>query len=452
MKYLAILKDSLREALDSTVFYVMIGLSTLVILFVATLSFKPLPAEKTMAKIVDGSLGVLLDFEKNKKLTPGRINDIRVQIGVYRLKKVELLSGTADAPTSEYQLTVAHALGSPEEVAAVRKDSKEALAKIRNHFARAEELGAVRIADIRLLPADEDTAPSEIHFSVMTQPASGTARLWLTQLSLFFGGFPLNGILSHLISGGHLNEMDMPAGIQLFLLTNIVIFFGSLVSILGGVIITSFFIPNMLRKGTIDLLLVKPIHRWLLLIYKYVGGLTFILLNNAFAITGIWLVVGLRSGIWANWFLLLIPILTFFFAILYAVSTFVAVLTRSTVAAILITVGAWFTFFLVGVFDQIIEGNKRDEEQRNVPAEQRIWTNNALGKVVTGLHAILPRTGDLDQLSSLIMQSDFVTGSWEETRKLDTTKLDWGESLLVSAAFIAILLGLSCWWFSSKDY
>ena len=41
MKYFAILKDSLREARDSRVLYVMFALSTAVILVLATISFKP---------------------------------------------------------------------------------------------------------------------------------------------------------------------------------------------------------------------------------------------------------------------------------------------------------------------------------------------------------------------------------------------------------------------------
>ena len=68
----------------------------------------------------------------------------------------------------------------------------------------------------------------------------------------------------------------------------------------------------MLMKGTVDMLLVKPIHRWVLLTYKYVGGLTFVFLNTAYAIVGIWLVVGLKSGVWPTGSLLLILTLTFF--------------------------------------------------------------------------------------------------------------------------------------------
>ena len=54
MKFLAILKDSLREAIDCKVLYVMVGLSCLVTLVVASLSFKPLPAELNMRKLIRG--------------------------------------------------------------------------------------------------------------------------------------------------------------------------------------------------------------------------------------------------------------------------------------------------------------------------------------------------------------------------------------------------------------
>ena len=44
---------------------------------------------------------------------------------------------------------------------------------------------------------------------------------------------------------------------------------------------------------------------------------------------GIWFVLALRSGYWDPSFLLLIPILTFTFGILYAFSTLVAVFTAA---------------------------------------------------------------------------------------------------------------------------
>ncbi len=65
--------------------------------------------------------------------------------------------------------------------------------------------------------------------------------------------------------------------------TGIVAGFGSWIAILIGVVLTAFFVPNMLRKGTVDMLVVKPIHRVTLLLYKYIGGLTFIFLNTVVA-------------------------------------------------------------------------------------------------------------------------------------------------------------------------
>src|SRR6202035_3878906 len=104
-----------------------------------------------------------------------------------------------------------------------------------------------------------------------------TRRIWYMEPSLLLGAAPMSNLAS-------------PLGFQLFVLASVVIYVGSLVAILVGVVISSFFIPNMLRKGTVDLLLVKPIHRWALLFYKYIGGLTFIFINNAYAVLGMWLV------------------------------------------------------------------------------------------------------------------------------------------------------------------
>ena len=54
------------------------------------------------------------------------------------------------------------------------------------------------------------------------------------------------------------------------------------------------------------------------------------LILTAFTVGGVWVAIGLRTGFWTPHFLAVIPLLTFYFAILYAVSTLAAVLTRST--------------------------------------------------------------------------------------------------------------------------
>ncbi len=443
MKYFAILKDSLREALDSKVLYVLMALSLVMILFVATLGFRPLPAEKTMEKIVDGTMIAFIDaFKPDAAERRRKKQEKREQPdfagGVYRLEKVAAKNGPDDSPDTDYVLTISKMFINEESAAKARQQPEPEIQAARQQFARMEQHGFYRIGTVRPAPG-EPRKEVELDLEVEFLATSGTRRLWLHEPSVFFGLLPLN-------------ELAAPLGFQLFVVADFVMSLGAWIAVLLGVIITSFFIPNMLQKGTIDLLLVKPIRRSILLIFKYVGGLTFILLINAFAIVGIWLVLGLRSGLWAHWMLLLVPLLAFFFAILYSVSTLFAVLTRSTVAAILVTIGAWFVFFLVGAINQFFENMAHMEEAQKLPVEKRRFSDNSFGSVIKVVHRVLPRTADLDQLSELLIFSDFMTGGYLASDQVLPAERNWWESFGVSLAFIVIMLGLACWRFAVKDY
>lgn len=454
MKYLAILKDSIREALDAKVLYVMLALSTLAIIFVGGVSLRPLSAERTMREILDGELHYYLNQLKPEVLIDPkeeggggifRLNKKRL-VPQFEFVRIQLLRGEPDSYASDYLLTISRSFH-PEIAEQMRNDPKRLATEVSKVFALLEDLDLIRIQDIRLATDPSslkamEAVPERLYVDVKTAPAPGSARLWVSQPSLFYGALPLE------VSG---IPIAMPPGAFLFSVTQQCIFWGSLVGLMVGVIITAFFIPNMLRKGTIDLLLVKPIHRNMLLIYKYLGGLTFVFLNNAYAIGGIWLVLGLRTGIWANSFLLVIFVLTFFFAILYAVSTLMSVLTRSIIVSILITCVAWFVFFLVGKGYELFDMMGRIEQLGQVKPEDRM-SDGGIAQVVKVLHFILPRTADLDYLGSLLLYSDFMTGSLAKTRELSSASLNWVESLSVSGAFIALMLGLACWRFSVKDY
>jgi ABC-type transport system involved in multi-copper enzyme maturation permease subunit len=300
----------------------------------------------------------------------------------------------------------------------------------------AEHFEICKIKNVRPAPAPEEARDNKVYFEVETGPTEATRRLWLCEPVLVFGALPL--------------RFDAPLGVQLFVIAHSVISLGSWVAILVSVIITAFFIPNMLSKGTIDLILVKPIRRWSILCFKYLGGLTFIFLNTAFAILGIWLALGLRSGIWANSFLLMIFVLTFFFAILYAVSTLAGVVTRSAVVAIVVTLAAWFAFFLVGKVYLLFDARAKYEEKHKVPASER-W-NESLVSTASFLHTITPRTSDLDVLGDRILLNDFLAGDIRQAVGQGKSSVSWGESLTVSGIFVALMLVLSCWWFATKDY
>ena len=466
MKYFAILKDSFREALDSKVLYLMFSLSTIVILIVATLSFKPMSAQKTMELFFPdqklGGLSLMFLALNNQELRRVEIDpndmkaqrevdgdDVRARMAIlfsYRLEKVELLNGEADSPESDYVLTIADSFGWFG-----KDDQKEALAKgaanVRTIFQRAEELGFLKIGAItgEVEARDEGIAlPPRTRYRVTLHGNARTFRIWGNEPSLGFGAVPLTVV------------PPSPLAYQLYVLSRLTLLFGAWVAVIVGVVITSFFVPNMLAKGTIDLLLVKPIHRWVLLSYKYVGGLTFIFLNTAYAVVGLWLVIGLRSGLWPNGSLLLIVTITFFFGILYAISMLVGVITRSNIAAIIVTIGAWFVFFLIGMgHDKIstvtaAEAQKQKRGQAIPPGEG--WSDSRTAVSTRTMHAITPRTEDLNHLNDLILYCDFLTGNIADMGKFDIGDSNWLESLLIAAVWIVVFLGASCFWFTVTDY
>src|SRR5262249_44864146 len=114
MKYFAILKDSLREALDSKVLYVLLGLSLVVMLFLATVSFHPLPAQKTFDVIINGSLAAIRNAigDDDDERVQARMKKalVEAEIGVYQLEKIDVLRGTPDTPDADYEITISKRL------------------------------------------------------------------------------------------------------------------------------------------------------------------------------------------------------------------------------------------------------------------------------------------------------------------------------------------------------
>ncbi len=116
-----------------------------------------------------------------------------------------------------------------------------------------------------------------------------------------------------------------------------------------ALLVTASIVPQTLDSGAIDLLLSKPVSRPLLFLSKFFGGCTFILLNATFLIAGLWAIVGWRFGIWSDGLLWTIPVFVFVFAIYYSVSTLAAVIWRNAVVSIVVSILFWAVCFAVGL-------------------------------------------------------------------------------------------------------
>jgi hypothetical protein len=436
VKYLAILKDSFREAVDSKVFFVMLGLSALVILLIGSVAYKPVSVEDDLTRMTR-----LMTWGMNRQFKGLQGPSLRI----------EDFQQTNDAPANQpwkadYRFRFIWEFSEKIDAGQVPAAGRDALANQTQTLLRRQ---FSYLNDIHVIPS-EDADPKAVSLIVTTHGTSVTHRgAWLHDPYVLFAipasflRMPL-GELVHLVESTLVNTI------------------GAAIALLLSTIITAFFIPNMLRKGTIDLLLVKPIRRPTLLVYKFVGGLLFMFLNSLFIVIGIWLVVGLRSGLWGSGFLLSIFILTYQFAVYYSISTLFAVLTRSPIVAILMTTLAWFLFFLVGTGYQIVDATRimvdpevgqelgltEQEQPREKPLPDWVYST------ADGLHFAFPRMKDLDALNSKLITDELMPPESQARRTADRfyASFKWGEALAVTTSYIVVFLGLSCLWFATRDY
>ncbi len=121
---------------------------------------------------------------------------------------------------------------------------------------------------------------------------------------------------------------------------------------LFGVFATASIIPDSMEKGTVDLYLSKPIARWELLLGKYLGAVAVMFASILYFIGGLWLVFGLRIGIWNLQFLFSAVTMSFMFACIFSIVLILGVLFRNTAIPI---IGC---FIYLMVVDNVLENRE----------------------------------------------------------------------------------------------
>jgi len=122
-----------------------------------------------------------------------------------------------------------------------------------------------------------------------------------------------------------------------------------------AVMVTASMIPQTFEAGSVDLLLSKPIDRGGLFLAKFVGGCAFIAINAAYFIGGLWLILGVRFGLWNERLLLAIPLYLFLFAIYYGVSALAGIVWRNAIVSVVMAVLFWFVCWLLGTATGLVE-------------------------------------------------------------------------------------------------
>jgi len=431
MRYLGLLYDSLREALDSKIMYVTFALSFCLIFLVATLHFRPVTLQDELERITS-TFNWLVGMQAQPTAFKGSPATAKVA-------DFKQLNKAAEPWNGDYQFTLVLRLPAATFEEQAKRFLLEELAKENLRFLnnlKIEQIEADKGREFRLTFISRGTRIKH-------------QRDWPHQPSLLFGAVPLSSWLNSSLTYW-----------VYFIENHLVNAVGGWVIVLISIIVTAGFVPSIMQRGSVELLLVKPISRVTLLLFKYLGGLTFVFVNSLIAIGGVWLMLGLRTGIWTWSFPVTVLILTAFFAILYAVSTLVGVLTQNSVVCIFLTCLVWLVLFAVGVA-HASWASPAPVEDDNFPGLQQPKRSplvddksmEGVKNLIKALHFALPRTDDLGRLTTRLLSHELLTVEERRERRFKAEEpFSWGESLAVSGIFVALMLGLACWRFAVRDY
>ncbi|HLG42686.1 MAG TPA: ABC transporter permease [Planctomycetota bacterium] len=210
-----------------------------------------------------------------------------------------------------------------------------------------------------------------------------------------------------------------------------------LLGVVLALIVTAGMVPNLLHRGTIEFWLSKPVGRTQLVALKFIGGIVFIVPIGLAILGGSFLVLSLRSGYWNWWYLASLGVFISYFAILHALSMLFGMMTRSTVAALLLTAVVW-------VLSSVVYQGRKG--MAIVPPEDR---PEALSVAVDVLSVALPRTAETGGIAEYFMLKGLHMGGEEA---VVFARFSLVENLVHTTAYTLLVLFLCVWIFQRRDF
>ena len=130
--------------------------------------------------------------------------------------------------------------------------------------------------------------------------------------------------------------------------------------------------PDLMAGGSIDLYLSKPIARLRLFATKVLGGMLFVTLQVLLFCAASFLVLRARGGVWEPGLFVAVPLVVLMFSYLFAVCVLVGVLTRSTIAALLLTLLFWLSVAGVQVGERVVLTFQAIDHRRATDLDRQI--------------------------------------------------------------------------------
>ncbi len=130
--------------------------------------------------------------------------------------------------------------------------------------------------------------------------------------------------------------------------------------------------PDLMAGGSIDLYLSKPISRVRLFATKVAGGLLFVTLQVAVFCGCCFVVLRVRGGTWVPGLFVAVPLVVLMFSYLFAVCVLLGVVTRSTIAALLLTLVFWAVLWAAQRSETFLLEARTMNQQRAAQLDRRI--------------------------------------------------------------------------------
>jgi ABC-type transport system involved in multi-copper enzyme maturation permease subunit len=205
---------------------------------------------------------------------------------------------------------------------------------------------------------------------------------------------------------------------------------------------TAGFLPGFLEPGAVVVLLAKPVPRWSLLAGKCLGVLCFVAFQALVFLTGTWLALAIRTGVWDTAYFLCLPILLVHFGVFFSFSAMLAVTTRSTVACVFGSILFWCLSWAM---------NLGRHATRTITELKEV--QQTFGNTVEIGYWILPKPLDFHLLLRNALQAeDFITNLASSGRLIEQGAWSPTLSVLASALCGLVLLSVAAYEFLQAEY
>ena len=170
--------------------------------------------------------------------------------------------------------------------------------------------------------------------------------------------------------------------------------FAGMLYVLGvflAVFATGSQVPNLQRRGTVDLYLTRPITRTHLLLGRFLGAITLVTVNLLFLCGGVFVIISLKTGVWNPRFLVAMGLILVVFLSFLGFMYLVGVLSSSTPLSIMLPYALYMVSMPLAAHDHIAAA-----------MDSRFWAN-----VVHGLYWVLPKTAEVGRdLTAYVLGKD----------------------------------------------